>query len=413
LKFFSNIFYRFINFTRKLNFFLTEKSSELFDRFLLSTGVEDHALSSLATTDTIVFSGLSLNHRVTKNLKYLKRYGKYNLLLLKHRSDAFNDFDRSFFHSEIIYRNKFHLKRLLFHSDKLKLIYAYASKPSYAKAAIEAASCKTIFDPYDCWIVYYGKNPQQAWMKKEIVEEEYCFANASGILARNLEAKKSMEIFGLKKKRNILFSDYCDNDNFINPAKKDSTKISLVYSGGIYGRHLIKSSHGIENFFDFINSMQEQQIELNIYPSPQTKHEVYYDYVEESKKSNYLKMHRTVPQKDLASEITKYHFGVSPHFKEESSKVSRDKLALGTSLKLFNFLEAGLPVLMSSEMKYMAWLIERYKIGIVFSKTDIPKLSQIIRSVNYNELQQNVMIIREKLSMKKNIHRLTDFIDNL
>jgi hypothetical protein len=201
LKFFSNIFYRFINFTRKLNFFLTEKSSELFDRFLLSTGVEDHALSSLATTDTIVFSGLSLNHRVTKNLKYLKRYGKYNLLLLKHRSDAFNDFDRSFFHSEIIYRNKFHLKRLLFHSDKLKLIYAYASKPSYAKAAIEAASCKTIFDPYDCWIVYYGKNPEQSWMKKEIVEEEYCFSNASGILARNLEAKKSMEIFGLKKKK--------------------------------------------------------------------------------------------------------------------------------------------------------------------------------------------------------------------
>jgi len=414
LSFFNNNLYRLVNFFRKLNFFLNEKSSELFDRFLLFIGQKDYTLYSFPNQEqTIVFIGLSLNHRVVKNLKYLKLNGRYNLLLLKHRSDSFDDFESSFYHSKIIYRNKFHLKRLLFSSNKLKLIYAYASKPSYAKAAIESAGCSTIFDPYDCWVVYYGKNPKQTWMKKEIVDEEYCFANASGILARNLEVKKSIEIFSLEKKRNILFSDYCDNDYFINPGKKDNSQISLVYSGGIYGRHMLKSSHGIENFFDFIDSMQEQQIELNIYPSPQSKPEVYFDYIEESKKSKYLKMHSTVKQKDLALELSKYHFGVSPHFKEESSSVSKDKLERGTSLKFFNFLEAGLPILMSSEMKYMAWLVERYKIGIVFSKADIPALSRIIKSADYAELQKNVVGIREKLSMKNNMHRLINFIENL
>jgi hypothetical protein len=413
LGFLHNRIYRFINFSRKLKFFLNEKSSELFDRFLLWMGVKETALSAWPDAgQTIIFAGLSLNHRVAKNIKYLKQSGKYHALILRHKSDAFNDFDSSFY-SKIIYRNKFHLQRLLAGAGKFRLIYAYASKPSYARVAIAHAGCKTIFDPYDCWIVYYGKNPAQEWMKKEIVDEEYCFTNSTGIAARNLEAKKSMQIFNLQKKKNVLFSDYCDNDYFISPANKEFSTVSLVYSGGIYGRHMMKSSHGIENFFDFIDSMQEQQIELNIYPSPQTKPEVYYDYIEESKKSKYLKMHPTVPQKELAREISKYHFGVSPHFKEESSRVSKDKLELGTSLKFFNFLEAGLPVLMSSEMKYMAWLVERYKIGIVFSRTDIPALSQIIKSFDYSELQKNVLKVREKLSMKSNMPRLINFIENL
>jgi hypothetical protein len=176
---------------------------------------------------------------------------------------------------------------------------------------------------------------------------------------------------------------------------------------------MLKSSHGIEYFFDFIDSMQQQQIELNIYPSPHTRPEVYVDYITDSKKMQYLKMHGTVLQKNLAKEISGYHFGVSPHFREESSGVTKDKLELGTSLKFFNYLEAGLPILMSSEMKYMSWLVERYKIGIVFSKEDIPKLSAIIKSANYSELQKNVVAAREKLSMKNNVHRLISFIENL
>lgn len=409
----KNTYFRWLNFFRKLNFFLSEKLSEIFDASLFVLKINATSLSGIKNLDnTIVFTGLQLNHRVIKHLKYLKKLAPFQLVVIHHTSDKAEDLSASFYDFKISFRNKFHLKRILHCSEKLKLIYAFASKPSYAKVAIEVAKCPTIFDPYDCLIVYYGKNPKQEWMQKEIIDEEFCFKNATGILARNLEINKSFELYNLKKTKNILFSDYCDNDYFVSK-NKNSTAESIVYSGGIYGKHMLKSSHGIENFFDFIYSMNDQGIDVNIYPSPHTMPEVYYDYAEESKKLKHLHLHKTVLQKDLATEISGYHFGVSPHFKEESSVVSKDKLERGTSLKFFNFLEAGLPVLMSSEMTYMAWLIKRYKIGVVFSKEDIPNLSTILERHSYFELQNNVLKIREQLSMENNFNRLLTFIENI
>lgn len=409
----KDLFYKHKNTGRKIVFFLKEKFTHVFDSILLKINWVDKSIShKIVTNKTIVVVGLELNHRVLKNIKYLKLNSDFTVILLLHRSSPTNDLEVSFYDHLLRFRNKEHIKRLLFCSNKLKLIYGFTSKPSYVKAAIANAKCKTIFDPYDCLVVYYGKNPKQKWMQKEIVDEEFCFQNADGILARNLEAKKSMQYYGVKRE-NILFSDYCDNDNFITPHKKKLSEISITYTGGIYGRHMMKSSHGIENFFDFIESMNKQEINLHIYPSPQTKPEVYYDYIEEAKRLKYLHVHKTALQKDLAGEISKYHYGVSPHFKEESSNVSGDKLRLGTSLKFFNFLEAGIPILMSSEMEYMAWLVKRYEIGVVFAKEDISKLGSIIRNIDYSQLQKNVIELREKMSMKKDVGRLINFIRSL
>jgi hypothetical protein len=343
----------------------------------------------------------------------LKKYGSYKIIIAVHSGSSVADLDDSFYDQLVTFRNKSHIKRLVVNAKKLKLIYGFTSKPSYVRAAIESVSTKTLFDPYDCLIVYYGKYPKQRWMREEIVDEEFCFNNAKGVIARNLESKKSLEAYSIVNKKNIFFTDYCDGDYFINPERRNTSTISITYSGGIYGRHMLKSSHGIENFFDFIDSMNEQSIDVHIYPSPHTKPEVYADYVEEAKRLKHLFLHKTVLQKNLSKEISKYYFGVSPHFKEESSAVSKDKLELGTSLKFFNFLEAGIPVLMSAEMKFMAWLVERYNIGIVFTKEDIPNLAEIIGKCDYEALQQNVIKVRERLSMKKNISRLIRFIDEI
>jgi glycosyltransferase involved in cell wall biosynthesis len=410
----KNWYYRQIHFARKVIFFSKEFFTEIFDAVLFSLRIYDTVLSKQpGLENTIVITGLELNHRVIKNCKYLKKYSPYKTILLIHQQSSILDLETDFYDALIRFRNKKHLKRILFCSDKLKLIYGFASKASYARAAFENAKCPKMFDPYDCVVVYYGLNPKQHWMQKEILHEKYCFENSNAVLARNLEINKSYEIYALNKKKTILFSDYCDNDAFVTPEKTERNSMSIVYSGGIYGKHMLKSSHGIENFFDFINSMDEQKINFHIYPSPQTKPEIYFDYIEESKRLKHLYLHKTVSQKELSKEISKYHFGVLPHFKEESSFVSTDKLERGTSNKFFNFLEAGLPILISKDMSYMSWLVNRYNIGIVFSKNDISKLATIINDANYSELQKNVLVVREKLSMNYNLKRLTKFIENI
>ena len=51
------------------------------------------------------------------------------------------------------------------------------------------------------------------------------------------------------KQKNILFCDYCDNDYFVKTSEKNLNEIHITYTGGIYGKHMMKSSHGIENLF--------------------------------------------------------------------------------------------------------------------------------------------------------------------
>lgn len=408
-------YYKGVKLLRKINFFAKEKSTELLDSLLDTLSIKDDSIFFKEDKNKIriVFAGLLPNHRVIKHMKWLNRNGNFEIILLCHKSASFSDLDKNYFGHQIRFRNLKHLKRIINGAKNINLYYAFTSKPSYARPVIEQTVVPTAFDPYDCLIVYYGRNPKQEWMKKEIPDEEFCFANASAAVARNPETRLSYEMFDLKKPQNIFFTDYCDNDYFVNKnlsIENENSKISLVYAGGIYGKSMQKSSHGIENFSYLIDELENQRLHFHIYPSPFTDKETYYDYVEDSRRMKFLHIHETVEQKNLSNELSQYHFGVLPHFKEENFGISDDKLKLGTSLKFFNFLEAGIPVLVSNEMSFMAWMVKRYEIGVVFSKNDIKNLRKIITSSDYAKLKKNVLINRDKLSIKVNLPRLEKFI---
>lgn len=396
---------------RKLKSFAIEKCLEGYDLILLQSNIAPTAHSSKSSKPLIVYAGFAPNFRVLKQIKILVESQKFELALLHHRSARMvaNQIHPSC--SLISFRNKFHLKRILSVANQ-ELLIAYSSQPEFAAIAIGNTQSKTLFDPYDCLVVYYGLHPHLNWMKKEIPHEHFCFAKSNGIIARNLEVKESLRRYNLPSKSNILFSDYCDNSNFTFATKSiaKGAEISLVYAGGLYGKSARSSSHGIENFDALIESLPSNRIELHLYPNPDAPIDYYYDYILEQKNNPFLKVHQTIPQKEMGKELSKYHFGVLPHFKEENAKISDAKLAFGTSNKFFNFLEAGLPILVSNEMIYMAWLVKRYQIGIVFSEKEQHNLRSIIEQCNYSVLQQNVLKVREKLSMQHNQQRFIKFV---
>ena len=82
-----------------------------------------------------------------------------------------------------------------------------------------------------------------------------------------------------------------------------------------------------------------------------------------------------------------------------------------SSLKLFNYLEGGLPVIVSAELEFMAWLVKRYKIGFAIQKEDVVNLKKMVIAYDYRELQKNVIEARQKLSYHNTSKRLIQFLE--
>ena len=413
---FATFIQRVSGYRRKLLFYGREWILTFYDSILLVLGITDHSLLVASNPKTtILISGKDPNFRVLKYVKWLHKTGKYDFILAVHQSSKLFDVDTFIFSLIVKYRNAVHLQRLMQYCNA-DLAIAFTATPSYALPVLNQTKIPTIFDPYDCLVVYYGTEPHLSWMQKEVPIEGACFALTKNVLARNLEAKQSMLMHHVVPKPSILFSDYCDNDNLNNrtPVSITATSpISLVYSGGLYGKSARKSSHGIENFDDLVASLNPNQIDLHLYPNPTSPPEYYYDYAVQAQSLPLLHLHTSVSQKQLAEELSTYHFGILPHFKDPDSRILDYKLKYGTSNKFFNFLEAGIPIIVSDEMTYMAWMVQRYKIGIVISRHDLAHLRAVILKSDYAQLQKNVLEVRQKLSMKSNIDRLVRFIDTV
>ncbi len=81
--------------------------------------------------------------------------------------------------------------------------------------------------------------------------------------------------------------------------------------------------------------------------------------------------------------------------------------------KLFNYLEAGLPVLVSARFEAVCSLIKEYGIGVIIDDTEIDYLPQIVEMLDVAKLKKNVLAAREELQMHNNIHRLTGFYEQI
>ncbi|HEY5564374.1 MAG TPA: hypothetical protein VIL33_02205, partial [Rhodothermia bacterium] len=128
--------------------------------------------------------------------------------------------------------------------------------------------------------------------------------------------------------------------------------------------------------------------------------------------NEYFHLHAPVPQSKLAGELQQFDFGILPFF-EGHSGLREEKMRFSTTMKLFNYLEAGLPVIVSRDLEYQAWILNRGGVGLAISASDIADLRRLIEATDYAALLRDVAIYRERLSLRKNLPRLVDFYRSL
>ena len=146
--------------------------------------------------------------------------------------------------------------------------------------------------------------------------------------------------------------------------------------------------------------------------SPTKAKWLYSDYLLMARDNPFFKFQKGLLPDKVASVLSRYDFGTMVSLFNRGTFLDvHNRMRLPG--RLFMYLEAGLPMIVSEEMQYLSRLIEDYEIGIVVSLKDLDNLSEIIKRYDREKLKANVEKAKEELSMKKHIGRLIAFYEEV
>lgn len=391
---------------------LRTRGTALLDHLFLRAGIGVRPLPR-AHAPYLLFVCELLPARAGRIAKWVARTADKRIVLLCHRDGFIPEFANAGFAHVVLYRNAWHLRRILRALPRPELVHGFAPKSKYpdvVRRFLQPQGVPYIHDLQDTLVVYYGTEVKPRWLREELPHERACMAGADGLVAHSLEPNEGFRRYGIARKDRpptLFFPLYCDDDLFVdNVPKISDTEIHLVYAGGVAGSHRDPKHYGNIQFFGLIGTLTKQGLHFHIYPSPTNIRADVEEYEALARTNPRFHFHAPVPQEKLAGELAKYHYGILPFFKELSEQ-SEAKLKYATTLKLFNYLEAGLPIIVSRDLGYQSWLVERYGAGLSVAMKELPDLAIHIQLMGRMELGKT------RLGMKAAAERLRDFYQRI
>jgi len=397
----------------KLRIYGPEKLSVLWDIPLFFMRIP--AVRRTTAAKTIVFVGEHLATRVPRMAKWIRRESDYSTVLVCHERGFIAEFTNDCFDHTFLFRNKWHMMRILRSIEGIKIVQGFAPKSAFVNHARKFIRKPYVQDMQDAYTIYYKDKALPKWLEKELPYEYACITEADGIVAASLEMNQVLKMDrSLKRPETLFFPLYCDDD-YLQPMKTeplDPDDIHIVYAGAVSGSHRNSKLNGNTQFFQLIELLSRQKLHFHMYASPISIRLDYQEYEQLAVNNPYFHFHPAVHQDILAQEMSRYHFGILPFF-SSLSDLSGLKLKYATSLKLFNYFEAGLPVIISKDIVYQHWMVDRHHCGIDLEQDSMDKLREQILASDYESLIREVEKTRRKLSLKKQMPRLIAFYDKL
>lgn len=366
---------------------------------------------------------------------YLRRNG-YETILLMERNLSLTNFYEKYFDLVFVF-NSIYILYYILKKAKPYLVHIQGTTRNANHFGILAkffSESKTIFNFYDI-------------PSTTITEDEITFAGSlvggKEVIELDLFSERfACErcdglIFGYTAKAGeILKSRYSINgpmlefnsypcDEFISEkgdkySDRDG-KIHLVYGGNVALSRLPEQYFGDCQFHSLIDKLTRQGIYFDIFILDASLRRIkrdYGDYLLMSEENPFFNFKQGMILENATKEFSKYDFGMMVYdfYKGTFHKgtcIMEEHIPMRLADKFFTYLEAGLPILISEELKYGAMLVKEHEMGIVVSHKDLDNLSEIIKSYDREKLRANVKRAREELSMKKQIGRLIDFYEQV
>ena len=367
---------------------------------------------NVSKTKKILFVGDHLQARIPRIAKLLNQTKEFETFLITLRGKDYSHYNTAFFNKQITYRTYWDLKIILKKEGNCELIHAFGP-PNWATKICIKTGLKTIMDCQDMNVSYYGLNPPFTYMKFDLPNEKFCIENCSGLISQSIEPYDAIKEYSAKKpKKTLFFPLFCDKENLIFDAKKiDDNQLHIVYVGMIAGSFQDNLHYGAYQLKSLIKKFNSQKVNFHIYPSPNIDQNIIEEYKIFESEFKYFHLHKSVSQNKLAREISKYHFGILPFF-DYNNKKNKTKRRRGTSLKIFNYIEAQLPILISEDMAFQNWIVTRHSAGISINYSDLSNIINKTHLFQYDEMIEKLTIEREKIILQNQFYRLEKFYDN-
>ena len=278
-------------------------------------------------------------------------------------------------------------------------------------------SGRLVCEFYDITSIYAARPDLKKLFWDQLVDldlamERYIFQRAAGVVHRFPEPViDELSKFHGGSARHIEMQQFVCPEYASYQATANNDKIRLVYIGGLIPRN---DNHPHEMFPEWGHaeawkSLLDQGFAIDIYSSLfRSLGEQGLEHLHElAAKHPEFRLLPGIPQDKLAQTIGQYDFGLILADMDTESSWCTDRLfAYGVGTKLFSYLEAGLPVIVNSEYKYMKDILENDGMGFGLASSEIVDASNKIRTFDAGAARASIRRFNEKHGMDKEITRL-------
>lgn len=279
---------------------------------------------------------------------------------------------------------------------------------------------KVVFDYKDMFenVLSYPQD-ESRWM-----QQRYLVEHADGLCCRDRQLENYLRVNNMRTSaRQFVFPDYCYNYDFELQAKHSAMhEVHVVQIGTFIPEDAFPqfSSHG---YYLIAQAFCNQGVHFHLYPSKYVKN--VFDqqggsiYIELAKQNSYFHLHDPVPLEQLIHEISRYDFGLmllqGNLFGIPENFVLNEQFKFGLATRIFDYLEAGLDVLVDPIFEFNAEMMNRHQFGHEIDSAFISDnlLDKLLGLKNDEKNHERARIAKKELSVARYVHQLADFYESL
>jgi hypothetical protein len=283
---------------------------------------------------------------------------------------------------------------------------------------INARIGPTVFDTTDILEMNYSGNADKVEaVRHAIVMQRHGVETADGYCARDLQFKWAERHLGYRLGgRVVFFPEYCwGTAQSVDPAARP--QISCVQAGN-FG--IEKRGEGDWGYLPIAERLVDAGIRFDVYPNythfgrgEREFADIFSDYYDLARRSPLFHFHHPIPADQLAETLRAFDFGVSITWAEVSGAPLRsfnpDLILYCTSARIYDYLDAGLPVLLDKRYRLMHALLRRYGAAIPVDAAFMREIGARLQPLATAEMRARAVNAGRGLAVGRHIHRLERF----
>lgn len=207
----------------------------------------------------------------------------------------------------------------------------------------------------------------------------------------------------------------CHTDQEYRPPAERQDATKLVFVGSLPPTSHPRELYGDVQLMPMIRELLGLGFEFDVLlpPTHYIDNPAYGDYRYLHDEDKGFRFRNGVYPEQLSETIAGFDYGVMFYRFPEHLRIGKPHFDFMMPSKFYSFLEAGLPILISEEFKYVGSIVREHGLGLTLPQDDITRLDEVLARHDPMEFRSNIEAYRKTIHMEDMIHEVVDFYNSL